>query len=285
MCRMQRLARSPWPFLALTLAWSWGCWGVMILTDLRMETFPGSLLFILGGGGPALAAVALSLADREMARRTEYWKRIVDARRIPAAWYAAIFLVAPLTALLAAGTRWLATGDLMDFSQALDLLSHPGGLISLAVVTFFFGPLPEEIGWRGFALDRLQTRHSGLAASLILAAVWALWHVPLFLIKGSYQHSIGFGTPGFWLFSASLLPESILMTLVFNHTRRSTLAAALFHFMTNFTGQFIPFEESFSLYRLVWALLIAAAALVIFGKNLSPRGNLRIWQVPAPPSD
>jgi len=42
--------------------------------------------------------------------------------------------------------------------------------------TLILTGVAEEIGWRGFALPRLQTRFSALTASLILAALWAPWH-------------------------------------------------------------------------------------------------------------
>ncbi|MFC7174994.1 type II CAAX prenyl endopeptidase Rce1 family protein [Haloplanus litoreus] len=51
----------------------------------------------------------------------------------------------------------------------------------------FFATLPpilEELGWRGYALDRLQLKWSVLSASLILGVVWALWHLPCSLSRG-----------------------------------------------------------------------------------------------------
>jgi len=38
-------------------------------------------------------------------------------------------------------------------------------------------PLGEEFGWRGFAYPRLAQRHGPVVGSLILGAVWGLWHL------------------------------------------------------------------------------------------------------------
>lgn len=69
--------------------------------------------------------------------------------------------------------------------------------LGLVFFTFWFGPLPEELGWRGFALDRLQRRTTALRASLILGTLWALWHLPLFYMPGTYQAGLGAGTARF----------------------------------------------------------------------------------------
>ena len=54
----------------------------------------------------------------------------------------------------------------------------------------------EELGWRGYVLDRLQEKRSALVSSLILGVVWSLWHLPLFFVQGSYQAGLGVGTLG-----------------------------------------------------------------------------------------
>jgi membrane protease YdiL (CAAX protease family) len=51
------------------------------------------------------------------------------------------------------------------------------------VLGMIFVPLGEEIGWRGFAMPRLTARHGALKATFMLGALWAVWHVPLFICQ------------------------------------------------------------------------------------------------------
>jgi membrane protease YdiL (CAAX protease family) len=263
-----------WPYFGLTFGWSLFFWGMAVLMGAAPNTFQGNLLLILGGGGPPIAAIALTLRDKDPVRRRDYWQRIVDFKRIPPRWFGVIFLVAPLTSLLAALTYKLWTGEAVSFPTIAEYAANPLGLLPFALGILLFGPLPEELGWRGYALDRLQARWNGLASSLILAVVWGIWHLPLFLIPGTYQNEMGFGSLRFWLFMASLIPETILISWVFNHTRRSTLAAILFHFMTNFTGQLLDPSPDIGLYRLLWVSAIAMGVISITGKELKRKNNL-----------
>jgi uncharacterized protein len=102
-----------------------------------------------------------------------------------------------------------------------------------AAVLYFFTNLPnmwltEETAWRGFVLPRLQLNDNALTASLIVGALWGLWHIPLFLTPGSFQAQMPFA--GFLI---SALATSVLTTWIFNHARGSVLVAAIFHSATD----------------------------------------------------
>jgi len=114
-------------------------------------------------------------------------------------------------------------------------LSAPSTIVPFLLGVFIYGPFPEELGWRGYALDRLQARWNALVSTLILGAIWALWHLPLFFIKDTLFYSQGAWSPWFWLFVVGVIPTAVIYTWIFNNTRRSTLAAILFHFMSNVT--------------------------------------------------
>ena len=45
--------------------------------------------------------------------------------------------------------------------------------------------LPEEIGWRGFALPRMQPRYGPLRGTLLLGVLWGFWYSSYFLTAGS----------------------------------------------------------------------------------------------------
>ena len=132
---------------------------------------------------------------------------------------------------------------------------------------FFFGPVPEELGWRGIALDQLQEKFSALIASFILGGVWALWHLPLFFMKGTYQNEIGFGSADFWMFNMTLLPITILMTWIYNHTDRSILAAILFHFIINLSGEFFGIEGVARIYQFDLLFIMTALVVLLYGEK------------------
>jgi len=63
-------------------------------------------------------------------------------------------------------------------------------------------------------------------ASVIVAALWCAWHLPLFFFVDGYMGMNAGGAAG-W--AASMLTGSILMTALFNASRGSALAVVLFH--------------------------------------------------------
>jgi membrane protease YdiL (CAAX protease family) len=99
--------------------------------------------------------------------------------------------------------------------------------IPAIITAMFIGPV-EELGWRGFALPLLQRKFAPLWAGLILGAIWALWHIPAFLMSGSPQQSWSFGP-----FFFGVVALSVIMTAMFNASRGSILIPALFHFQAN----------------------------------------------------
>ncbi|MHB9028628.1 MAG: CPBP family intramembrane glutamic endopeptidase [Candidatus Latescibacterota bacterium] len=97
----------------------------------------------------------------------------------------------------------------------------------------FGGPLNEEAGWRAFALTRMQERFSPLTASIIIGALWGLWHLPLHLM-GMYP----FGAAGAVIRIFSI-PLAIVFTWLFNRTGGSLIPVLFLHSSRNTTSLFL----------------------------------------------
>ena len=94
---------------------------------------------------------------------------------------------------------------------------------------FFFNGTGEEVGWRGFALPRMQLHISPLIAALLLALFWVPWHVFLWQAEGR-----AINTFAFWQMSYLIhIPSSIIICWIFNRSRGSILIAGITHAAAN----------------------------------------------------
>jgi uncharacterized protein len=250
--------RTGYLFLALTLGWAWLWWWPAAALGRPSTDPPTMALLIAGGVGPALAALFLLWRRARPGEWRDYLIRIVDPRRIGAPWWLVVLFLPAVVGLLSLGGYWLSHGGLPVLDKPGELLSQPLSLLGLAVFLFFFGPLPEELGWRGYALDRLQTRHRALTASLLIGVVWWAWHLPLFWIEGSYHADMSLAQAA--AFSVVVPAHSVILTWIYNATRRSTLAAILYHYTVNLTGQFIGAPAEAELFEA--AILVIVAAVI-----------------------
>lgn len=132
------------------------------------------------------------------------------------------------------------------------------------IFTFGFG---EEIGWRGFALPKLQKHFQAITSTMILTLGWAAWHIPLFFYRPGYVEMGFFGIIG-WVMS--LFTGAILLTWLFNSTRGSILIVAIFHGTIDivFTSDIV--DASIMNITGFLIVLFAIGVLLFYGgKNLS----------------
>jgi uncharacterized protein len=262
----------PWLFFILTFAFSWALWIPFVISGREV-----SLLAIAGGAfAPTIVGAILASISRDRESRRDFWKRVYSFRRIGGPWYAVIVLIFPVLVGLTLLIDYVIGGRFFSLQAAVRTLSQPVALLVFIAQMIVGGPLAEELGWRGFALDRLQARWGALSSSLLLGVIWGLWHLPLFLMKGTTQGEMGLFTLRFWLFMIQVLPLSVLFTWVFNNNRRSTLAAILMHFMTNSTITLIvelrhALPERIEIIRAVVFVLAAVVVVCVWGPKTLTR--------------
>jgi len=249
----------PWLFLGLTLGLTWA----LEFSAAVMQNFVGDgvvlALRYLAGLTPIGVAAVLTYHKGDRVFQRDFWKRLVDFRRIPPVWYLVILGFVPLKAGLAALLDWLLGGNGIALEGAAQLLEDPALILPTVLFWLLFGPLPEEPGWRGYALEGLQSRRGPLFSSLVIGLVWALWHLPLFFIDSSWQSvQVGLLTGRFWLYMLNILLDSFVYTWIYNHTDRSILAVVLFHFSVNAFGEAFALSARAEIFNFLLALLAAA---------------------------
>ncbi len=156
-------------------------------------------------------------------------------------------------------------------------------LYLLLVLLPVYGPVGEELGWRGYAQSRLVDRFRPVGVSLVIGAAWGLWHLPdFFADEGNLaQLGLGFLVP----FVFSTMANSVFMTYLWFRTGGSILIAGIvWHAGTNFWGPLLLSDLSLeaasndgvlpesdpALYATTIAVLVIAAA----GLAMATRGRL-----------
>jgi uncharacterized protein len=270
------LARYPLTsFFVMAYAFTWIVWSPWVLGQDGAGLLPIKIPQAASGflnaaailAGPTLAAFIMTATTegregvRRLLGRLVLW-------RVGIRWYLFALLGVPLIMLL--GTI-VYSGDL----PKLGALGGPSYLLSylgtFALVIVLGGPLFEEIGWRGFALPRMERLHGPLLASLILGVLWALWHLPEFLVPSWAATSGGGGVLGITLFTLTAVTFTIVITWVFNNTRASVLLAILVHASIDAfsltLGAIFPAKALASAFPLMIGFGVVAVVLIVLTRG------------------
>jgi len=203
-----------WPFFVLTFAVTWGLQVPAVLAQRGwLPGDPQLYLPLAGLGllGPLLAATILTArsggraAVRELYAPLRRW-------RVPVGWYL-VALVVPVTLLSAL---------LLLLNQAgrqgpVAYLPSLGGLCFGIVIS-----VVEEVGWRGYALSRLEARWGRLATAGTLGALWYVWHLPMFVGQGVPMDLV-------LVLLLHFVGASLFFSWIWSGTRGSLLLVALAH--------------------------------------------------------
>jgi membrane protease YdiL (CAAX protease family) len=217
-------------FFVLAYAISWVFWVPAVLYirfALPTDDVPGwmMLLLLVGTFAPTVAALAMTgilegkSGVKKLLARFLVW-------RVGLRWYLVTLLLVPVAYLAAMGIYVLQGGVLGRFDAGQWYMVLLGPVFALPL---FVG---EELGWRGYALPRLQRKYSALWSSIIVGVLWVFWHAPAFWAPAGTAIS---GQPvtllaiGWYLLLDIGL--SILHTWIYNNTKKSVLLAVLFHGM------------------------------------------------------
>ncbi len=226
--------KEAYAFLGLTLAFPFFVfWGPLALFKIPTISFVSDVkgpvwaiaLYLVGGFVPSLLAIFLTWKKEGVSGLRLLGRRIIQFK-LGWRWYVFTFLI-----VIAGTAGQLIINKLLGNTiNGILFLAQLGSFLPLLII----GLLSEEIGWRGYALGRLQTRWNALTSSLIVGLIWALWHLPLFMIVGTSQHELGIPFIGFLV---GLMASSILYSWLYNNTKHSLWSALLLHWLYTYSSQ------------------------------------------------
>ena len=247
-------------FFALAYLWAWLVFVPMVVFHAPIQWV---VLATLGPSVAALVTHRVTTGSYRAFRLHATWPRTLGATSVGVGLMIVAYVVLP----------GLATADPLKLNWRI--------LTSLAVYnysTLLGGPLGEEPGWRGYALPRLEAALGPTRGSLLLAILWAGWHLPLFWYSG-------WTTSPLWVYVLILIGQSVIFSYAVNLSGFSVITAITMHAAFNTVSKFlaglfantepharIPFELVLALCGLATASVLAVAT----------RGNLAYRKDSAP---
>lgn len=248
-------------FYLLAFTISWAGWVPVLLGSYGVAVFQSPLwkaCYVLPAIGPAVA-VGITVRLRRESGSLPQRLRALFRWRISPRWYLIAVLMPLGLLLIAAGLSRVWPTP----SAATSLPLSASGLVTFSFLSLLANPC-EEVGWRGFALTRLQARYHPIVATLIVRVLWSAWHVPIFLLPAG---TISMSSVPFAPWFVATMAVSFVVTWLFNSASSSVLIASLFHVAMNVVGAVIGVSSYPAL--AVVEVLAAIGLCVLYGPRLA----------------
>lgn len=243
-------------FFLLTIAISWLLWLPTVL-HAQWRTMPSILLLMGMFASFTPTIIGLLYLKKENGAQFSNQLRKSLSLKFPRKWLL-FMLIFPLQSAV---TLSLA----QFFDKGFTVLNpiHPAyfPLVFLQIL-FNGGALGEEFGWRGFALERLQTHYGPIKATLILGVIWSFWHLPLFFMLNTVQSHLPI-----WEFMLQNTLLAYFYTLVFNRTEGNMVLMILLHAVMNTSAAIFPYWQS-ELGRFIGFGILFVMVVVVNSKKL-----------------
>jgi membrane protease YdiL (CAAX protease family) len=259
-----RQNKNAYLFCLLIFPYTWFFWGTAVFSLQAFDSFSGKLLLFAGMIGPLVITLFL-IRNNDIKSKNELLEQVYDYKRINASGFVLLLLLPIILKSVSILLSRLFGYSLTQFT--------PDPLITFSLLSFFVflvsaflvGPLPEEIGWRGYLLESWLQTYSPLKASLLVGLVWAAWQLPLFFVTGFPLQRDAVQPIFVPIYLLTIFSKSIIFTFFYLRYNRSILAAILLHFSINFASLIIRVEILTIFFELILWTTIAA---IIIKKNM-----------------
>jgi len=224
-----------------------------------------TVLMLSGLMAPFLVSLAMIFRSGNPGLKKDFIHRLFNLKIIRPSLLPFILFSMPLTVLASVFISFLfgQPQSQLQLAQGFSFSGFVPVLLLLLMAAVF-----EELGWRGYAFDSLQSRYTLFKASILFSVLWSLWHLPLVLVKQSYQYNILIENPWYAVnFFVSILPMGVIISWVCIKNGKSVLSAILFHFIINMSQEMLEITQVTKCIETV-LLLILAAWIIVRDKDL-----------------
>lgn len=144
--------------------------------------------------------------------------------------FSVLITIVIIQVIIIAATIFLLSNTSSTLGLALSFVGF-GPLLFAFLDQLVRGPLGEELGWRGYVLNELQTKYSPLRSALIVGVLWGFWHTPLWFVTGYTGVNL---LKYIALFMIGIISFSIIVTLFYN-LNKNLLIPIVIHQLFNFS--------------------------------------------------
>jgi len=229
--------------------WYLGAGGAKLTKIIPINLPISALMFVC----PFSAALILTYRDTKFDGIKKLISSAFDYKRVKRKiWYLPAILLMPVFVTLSYAAMRLMGQFLPTLQITLQLIV----IVVILFLAFFIAALCEELGWSGYAIDRVQNRWGALQASLILGIVWAVWHIIPYFEDGDSLSWI------FWMCIFTVAAR-VIITWLYNNSGKSVSETILFHTMINVSTFLFPIYGSFYNPEITGIITMAAAVIIV----------------------
>lgn len=233
-------------YLFVTFFITWICWGTIVISNqfgfLKYGTSLSMILFLIGGNGPPIASYILLKKWGEI----DGFKSFLNLNFNPKASLKDYMIIVFFLVL-----HFIIPVALFSTNREVPIYY---GLMMIPV-NIVGGGL-EEIGWRGILQPYLEKMMSFTKATTTVALIWAVWHLPLWYIAGTFQSDISF-----LYFVVAVVGMTFTLAAIRMITQNIFLCILFHSALNSFWGVFM-LKQNYSTFVITSVEIIVAIAIV-----------------------
>lgn len=224
------------------------------------------LLMLPGLMAPFLISLFMIFTSKNSDLKRDFINRLINLRLIKPKTLPALVLIMPFSILVSIFLSLPFGGSTSQF-QFAEGFSFSSGFVPVLLLLLMAASF-EELGWRGYAFDSLQSRYTYFTASIVFSILWSLWHFPLIFVNNSYQYEIFHENIWYGVnFFISIIPMGVIISWICIKNGKSVLAAILFHFIINMSQEVLAITQFTKCIETV-VLAVVAAVIIASDKEM-----------------